>query len=135
AYARMKADQGERKEAAAHLHQVGQLYRTAGIIEEAAQHIDEACRLDPSNPLYVRSLAEVLGHALKGEKSVDPLEKLLAMLRARNDHTGSIDVALRILAIEADHQLAKGALKGAYEALGSSVTEAAPKKETRRGGG
>jgi tetratricopeptide (TPR) repeat protein len=135
AYAELKVEQGDRKEAAASLHQVGQLYRSAGIIEEAAEHIDQACRLDPSNPLYVRSLAEVLAHALKGDRSVDPLEKLLAMLRARNDHTGSIDVALKILAIDPEHKLAAGALKGAYESLGSKVQKARPAREPARGGG
>jgi len=123
--ARLKADQGQKKAAAAQLFQIGHLYKTAGNLEDAVTYFDEACRYDPGNTAYVRELAEVLGKALKTEESLDSFDALLAMLRARSDHTGVIDVAMRILEIDPDNEDATQALSESYRSLGRKVKSVA----------
>ncbi|MEN8148850.1 MAG: tetratricopeptide repeat protein, partial [Planctomycetota bacterium] len=119
--ARMKVDAGEKKEAAAGLHRVGDLYKVTDNLEEAVTHLDEACRLDPGNPAYVRDLADALGRALKTEKSMETYDALLAMLRARSEHTGVIDLARRMLESDADHKVALEAMMDAYSGLGEEL--------------
>lgn len=119
--ARLRADQGRRKEAAEGFNQLGLLYRTSGDLEAAVTYFDEACRLDPSNPDLVKSLAEGLGRTLKVEKARDTFDALLAMLRARGDHTGVIEVAFRLLTGNPQHEEAIRALIDAWNALGKRV--------------
>jgi len=119
--ARLKADKGLKKEAAAGLYQIGHLYKVTGNLEDAVTYLDEACRLDPGNPGYVRGLAEALGQALKTEAAMDSFDALLAMLRARSDHTGVIDLAMKMLEQDPAHQEAAEAMMDAYRALGDDV--------------
>ncbi len=126
--ARLKADQGQKKAAAAQLFQIGHLYKTAGNLEDAVTYFDESCRYDPGNTTYVRELAEVLGKALKTEESLDSFDALLAMLRARSDHTGVIDVAMRILDIDPDNEDATDALSESYRSLGRRVKSVSGQK-------
>jgi len=127
--ARLKAASGDKKEAAKRLHQIGHLYRTMDNIEDAAEYLDEACRLDPASTEYVRSLADCLGRVLKTSHSLDAHEALLVMLRARKDHIGLIDVALRVLSVAPEHELASEALEGAYKALGRKIQAATRKRD------
>jgi len=127
--ARLKADKGLNKEAAAGLHQIGHLYQVTGNLEDAVTYFDEACRLDPGNPGYVRGLAEALGKALKTEAAMNSFDALLAMLRARSDHTGVIDLAMKILENDPAHQEATEAMMDAYGALGDEVRSRVKKKK------
>jgi len=126
--ARLKADKGLKKEAAAGLFQIGHLYKVTGNLEDAVTYLDEACRLDPGNPGYVRGLADALGQAFKTEKAMDSLDALLAMLRARSDHTGVIDLAKKMLEQDPAHKEATEAITDAYRALGDDVQTLVKKK-------
>ncbi len=127
--ARMETDRGRKKEAAALLNQLGQLYRAAGDLEAAVQHLDQACRLHPGRKQYVRDLAEALGVALKARHSLETFDELLAMLRARRDHIATLDVAFRMLALDPGHEEAAGALREAYESLGRRLQAALKGRE------
>jgi tetratricopeptide (TPR) repeat protein len=114
---RLRADQGRTQEAAEGFTRIGHLYRSAGDLEAAVTYFDEACRLDPSRPEYVRALADSLARTLKMERALDSFDALLAMLRARGDHTGVVDISLQILKAKPDHREAGRALVDALDSL------------------
>jgi tetratricopeptide (TPR) repeat protein len=115
--AKLRAEQGNRKESAALYHRLGSLRLSAGDLEAAAAHFEEACRLDPTRPEHVRALADALGRALRTGRTTEPLESVLAMLLARRDHVAAVDVAFRILALSPGHARAKTALTEAIRGL------------------
>jgi tetratricopeptide (TPR) repeat protein len=117
-------ERGDRREAAAILARVGQLLAATADLEAAVANLEEACRLDPARPDYVRALADALGRALRSGQSLDAFEGVLAMLRAREDHVATVDVALRLLAVAPGHPTAAAALAEAWRRLGERVSTA-----------
>jgi hypothetical protein len=72
----------------------------------------------------VRALADALGRALRTGQSLDAFEGVLAMLRAREDHVATVDVALRLLAVAPGHPTASAALAEAWRRLGDRIAAA-----------
>jgi tetratricopeptide (TPR) repeat protein len=105
---------------AASLHQLGMIAGEQGDTRRGARLVQNAVRIDPEQPLFIRSFATLLTQLGQREKALTVLVDLGCLWQKFNRHDEAARVFREILAAAPDHYEANANLGASLAALGQS---------------